>query len=128
MSKIRGKVLLVDDDARDRAFYREILRAVGFEVSPCHSYQEGARRVCQEAFDFIVVSQGSLAFEGREVLERAVETDRDLPVLVLAPCLHMEAYLDAMQLGAADYLEKSVPPERLVWAIETHLRKSSPVA
>jgi DNA-binding NtrC family response regulator len=59
------------------------------------------------------------------VLERAVEIDRHLPVLVTARCPSKKCYLDAMQLGAVDYLEEPVPPETLVWVIETHLRPRS---
>jgi DNA-binding response OmpR family regulator len=41
------------------------------------------------------------------------------PVVVLTRCLEMSCYLEAMQLGAVDYLEKPLPPaefERLVTA------------
>jgi DNA-binding NtrC family response regulator len=122
MCELRGRILVVDDDFRDLAYYSEILRGVGFDVSLCSSYQEGARRVGPDAFDFIIVSQGSPAFEGKAVLERAVEIDRHIPVLVLTRCLNMNCYLDAMQLGAVDYLEKPIPPEQIAWVLETHLR------
>jgi DNA-binding NtrC family response regulator len=59
--------------------------------------------------------------EGKAVLERAIQIARHLPVLVLASRLHMSCYLDAMQLGAVDYLEKHVHPQDLVWVLETHL-------
>jgi len=49
-------------------------------------------------------------FEGRLLVERAIEIDRNLPVVVLTECLDMGYYLEAMQLGAADYVEK--PPAR----------------
>jgi len=45
-------------------------------------------------------------FEGRLLVERAIEIDRNLPVVVLTECLVMGYYLEAMQLGAADYVEK----------------------
>ena len=57
-----------------------------------------------EVFAFVMVTQGTPNFEGRCVLERAVEIDRSLPVLVVARCLDMNCYLEAMQLGAVDYL------------------------
>jgi FixJ family two-component response regulator len=55
-----------------------------------------------------MVSQGSRSFEGRCVVERAIEIDRRLPVLVVARCLDMGCYSDAMQLGAVDYLAEPV--------------------
>ncbi len=38
------------------------------------------------------------------MLKRAVEVDRSLPVVVVARCLDMGSYVEAMQLGAKDYL------------------------
>jgi DNA-binding NtrC family response regulator len=62
------------------------------------------REVASGAFDLIVVGQGSRNFEGRCVLAGASEFNRRLPVVVVARHLEMECYLEAMQLGAVDYL------------------------
>ncbi len=118
-------MLLVDDDLHDLNYYCGVLRARGCEVVACASHNEALRYLEVGSFEFVVVSQGSCAFEGRCVLERAIEIDRYTPVLVLTRCLSMNCYLDAMQLGAVDYLEKPVPPERIAWVLETHLRRSS---
>ena len=64
--------------------------------------------VGSEVFDFVMLSQGSRNFEGRSVVERATESNRRLPVLVVARCLDMGCYLEAMQLGAVDYLAEPV--------------------
>lgn len=120
-----GTVLLVDDDLQDLNYYCGALRVRGCEVVACASHNEALHCLEVGSFDFIVVSQGSCAFEGRCVLERAIEIDRHTPVLVLTRCLSMNCYLDAMQLGAVDYLEKPVPPEQIAWLLETHLRRSS---
>ncbi len=128
MSKIRGKVLLVDDDPEDLQYYELILSACGYEVLPCGSYEKSLPLLAEEPLDCVVVSQGSPAFEGRIVLEHVIGGDRGLPVLVLARCLHMKSYLDAMQLGAVDYLEKPVSPERIEWVLRTHVRHRSVAA
>jgi DNA-binding NtrC family response regulator len=111
---VEGKILLVDEDAGDLKFYRSVLEGQGFEVSSCTSYEAGVQCLEQETFDFVLVSQGSPAFEGRTVLERALQVDRRRAVLVVARCVHMPCYLEAMQIGAVDYLEKPVPPLALL--------------
>ena len=118
-------MLLVDDDLSARQYCADILRARRYEVVVCGSQAEGVRCLGQNLIELVIVSQGSQAFGGRRVLERAVEIDRHLPVLVTARCPSKKCYLDAMQLGAVDYLEEPVPPETLVWVIETHLRPRS---
>jgi FixJ family two-component response regulator len=69
-----------------------------------------------------MVSQGSRNFEGRCVLERSIEIDRHLPVLVVARCLEMACYLEAMRLGAADYLAEPVTASDMRRVLRTRPR------
>lgn len=116
------KVLLVDEDPSDRGYYRTVLEAIGCKVWTCTSYREGTDCLGDEIFQLVVVSQGSPNFEGRRVLERAAEIDRSLPVIVIARCLDMSCYLEAMQLGAVDYLAEPVPASEIVRVAENHLQ------
>jgi len=100
------KVLLVDEDFQYLRSQALILRRHGLDVLPCDSYSEGMVRLDSEHFDLVIVSQGSLGFEGRTVLEHASETGSCAPVVVVAPHADIPCYLEAMNLGAADYLEQ----------------------
>jgi FixJ family two-component response regulator len=73
-----------------------------------------------EVFDIVVVSQGSRRFEGRCVVERAIAMDRRLPVVVVARALDMPCYLEAMQLGAVDYLEEPVTVSEMGRVLGNH--------
>ncbi len=119
-----GRVLIVDQEPASIDFYSTILQRQGYDVEACESYEEGLCRLNAEPFDFIIVDQGSPRFEGRCVLERAVEKNRKLRVLVVARCHNMNCYLDAMQLGAVDYLAEPVAPSDFQWVVDTHLRAS----
>lgn len=121
-SVAKAKVLLVDEDCEDLEYNCLILEQQGCEVRTCRSFVEGIRSLDCEPFDFIVVGQGSLRFEGRAVLERAIEIDRHTPVVVLTRWHDMACYLEAMQLGAVDYLEKPVSPLDVARVIKTHSR------
>jgi DNA-binding response OmpR family regulator len=118
----RARVLLVEPDPRDRQYYSAILQQQGFEVCVCTSYNEGERSLAGGSVDFVVINQGSRAFEGRTLLERVLAIDRHIPVVVLTRSVDMNCYLDSMQMGAVDYLEKPLSPEQVVRVIETHLR------
>ena len=115
------KVLLVDEEAGDLRILRLTLEGQGFEVFSCTSYDAAILCLESEPFDFVVVSQGTRAFEGRSVLDRAIQLDRRRPVLVLPRCIDMRCYLEAMQLGAIDYLEKPIPPLELLRFVQTHV-------
>jgi DNA-binding response OmpR family regulator len=118
------KVLLVDEEPGDLRILRLILEGQGFEVFTCTSYEAGVQCVETGSFDFVVVSQGTQAFEGRAVLDRAIQLDRRRPVLVVTRCMEMRCYLEAMQMGAIDYLEKPVPPVDLLRFVRTHVAQA----
>ncbi len=119
-----ARLLLVDEDEGDLRIVRLILEGQGYEVFTCTTYEAGLR--CLEAmnFDFVVVSQGSQAFEGRKVLGRALQLNPYRPVLVLTRCLDMPSYLEAMQMGAIDYLKKPVPPAELLRYVRGHIQNN----
>ncbi len=107
---------------RDVPGYAVMLRATGYDVVISNSYEEGARRLATEDFDFAIVNQGSAAFEGRRILEQAMALDRRVPVLVVTRSVNMHNYLEAMELGAVDYLERP-KPEDVGWVLETQMRR-----
>ncbi len=115
------KVLLVDLDEQDLNYLADVLKHCGYEVRPFLSYSEGARCLQHEGVDFVVVSQGGPALHARPLLEMALMKDRHLPVLVVTRSVDMRCYLEVMQLGAVDYLEKPLLPAELLRVLETHL-------
>ena len=117
-----GAVLLVDEDRADLHYFSVIIRGFGYQVRTCKSYEEAVRLLDSDTFGLVIVGQGSPKFEGRSVLARANQIDRALPVLVVARSLDMPCYLEAMQLGAVDYLAEPITMQELARAVETHLR------
>jgi len=124
----RPRILLVDEDHHDRDHYRRMLHDSGFEVRTCSGFTEGADLLGIEKFDCIVVDQGGPDFRGRLVLEHSVAKDRYRPVVVLSHYHDVTCYLEAMQLGAVDYLEKPVTALEIVRVVTTHIRSKSAAA
>jgi DNA-binding response OmpR family regulator len=115
------RILLIDPEAADRDRYAQHLRDQGLRVFACSSYEEGARCLERERFDLVIVDQGGPAFEGKVIAERSMIKDRKVPVLVTTRYHHMAAYVEAMQLGAVEYLEKPIPLHEFLWRIGTYL-------
>lgn len=115
------RVLVVDEDSKDRDYYRSLLEKQGNEVMTCPSFGDAMQRLLSEKFDFAVIDQGSDRFEWRAVVEHALRPDRRTPVLVLARCHDMARYLEAMQLGVVDYLEKPLTAVQLMTLVKENL-------
>lgn len=121
----KPQVLLIDDDSDDLGYYKPMLLKLGCDVTACVSYREGLRSLAAEVWDFVVLSEGGPTFEGRGVLALAVKVNRSLPVLVLTKWHNIPCYLEAMQLGAVDYLEKPVSLWEMARVLDTHLPRRS---
>lgn len=115
-------VLVMDEDADDLRCFSSFLEQEGFDVRACGTRADALHWLESEVFDFIIVSQGGPHFEGRPVLERAIEIDRRTPVLVLARCADIPCYIESMQLGALDYFEKPLAPQELLRLVKSHLQ------
>lgn len=123
-SHVKGKILLADENARDLDSYSVMLRNLGYQVSAFDSYSDAALELGSRDFDMVVVSQGGPSFKSRCVLERASKHDSPIPVLVLADPVEMPVYLEAMELGAVDYLEKHPKPSELGRVVKANLRRA----
>ncbi len=118
----RPRVLVVSETLGELADCRTMLQTLGCEAHVCSSYAEGLQCVESLPWDMILVEQGSPVFEGQVVLVRAVEINRDTPVIILSAWHNIPAYIQAMHLGAVDYLEKPISLSQMRWILETHLR------
>lgn len=124
----KRRILLVDEDSRDRDHYRRMLHDSGFEVQTCSNFAKGAHLLGTERYDCIVVDQGGPNFKGRQVLEHSVAKDRYRPVVILSHYHDVGCYLEAMQLGAVDYLEKPVTALEIVRVVTTHMQSKNAAA
>jgi len=116
-----GTVLLVAEDSEHLEHIRRITQGMGYSIHVCNSYADGVRELESGAFAFIIVGQGSRFFEGRCVVERAIKINRRLPVVVVARQLEMECYLEAMQLGAVDYVTDPSVGAKIARVLRNHL-------
>ena len=116
----RGRILLVDEDEKDLKHFTTLLGRMGYSVRAFMDHREAEGCLEHEHFDFVIVSQGSPAFETRDLVQLTLARDRHTPLVVLTRCLEMKCYLEAMQLGAADYLEKPLMPTEFERVVKTH--------
>jgi DNA-binding NtrC family response regulator len=122
---LKPRLLVVDEDLEDLLYYSTVLQHQGYEVRSIPSYKEGAAWVEREDFDLILVNQGSTNFEGRSVLAQAIEKDRHAHVVVLSRSTDTLCYIEAVQSGALDYMEKPLLPSEIGQLVRKYLRTRS---
>jgi len=110
----RGTVLFVDDEASMRQAVSQWLELAGFELIVHH---DGASALGKLSTDFpgiLVTDLKMEGIDGLELLRRSHAIDPELPVLVITGHGDVETAVEAMQLGAYDFIEKPFAPERFL--------------
>lgn len=106
-------VLLVDDEEEVRRSFQQSLMLQGFEVT-CFARAERALERLGPRFSGVVVSDIRMPqMDGLALLKAAREIDAEIPVILVTGHGDVPLAVEAMQLGAYDFLEKPLDPQRL---------------
>ena len=119
--EVTGKILLVDPNPLDLESYTDISQHFGHEVRMCSSYDEALHLVERDNFDLVIIGESGSQFGGRIVLEQLHAGENRVPSLVLSKNTEIDSHVQALSLGAADCIEKPVPPQKLKHAVDTCL-------
>jgi two-component system response regulator AtoC len=112
------RVLIVDDEPLMRNFAAETLRRIGKETVIASDGKEAIERLKQETFDLVITDRKMPAADGFEVLKTAKSLHPHCFVILMTAFGSIESAVEAMRLGAFNYLIKPFPPEVLEAAIE----------
>jgi DNA-binding NtrC family response regulator len=113
-----GSVLLVDDEERLVKNLARALAGEGLEVTATTSPREARRLLASRAFDLLVVDNRMPELTGLELireLAQAAEGERP-QILMMTAHATLESAIEALRLGAFDYLQKPFEVEELVVA------------
>jgi two-component system nitrogen regulation response regulator NtrX len=114
-------VLIVDDDASVRRALRTALRDERYQVDELEDGAGLLPRVEEAPPDLILLDVLMPGLDGLSALARLRERYPDLPVVMMSGLATIERAVQATKLGAADFLEKPLTPERLLVTVERAL-------
>jgi DNA-binding NtrC family response regulator len=106
-------VLVVDDDPLSREFLVEAVRALGLRASEAASGEEGLRRAAEQAPDLVLTDLRMPGLDGLSLVERLSEPGRAIPVVVITAHGTVETAMQAVRLGAVDFLLKPCSTDAL---------------
>ncbi len=109
-----GNVLVVDDEAAARAALAALLCEEGYSVETATGGLQALLKLQDFAPDCMIIALPLPALDGYELLQKALEQDKDCPVIVITACGAADAAVAALRAGAADYLTKPVHLDKLL--------------
>ena len=103
---VRGRILVVDDQKNMRTTTGLLLRQAGHEVQEAASGEEALRMLESSHFDLMLTDLRMEPMSGTELLARALQVQPGLQVIVMTAYGSIDSAVEAMRLGATDYLSK----------------------
>jgi len=121
----RGRVLVVDDEAVIREGCQRILSKNGWEVVTAADGSEGLSLAGEDpaGLEVVLLDLKMPGISGMEVLERLLEMDPSLPVVVITGYATVDSAVEAMKKGAYDFIPKPFTPDQLRLVVERAAEK-----
>ncbi len=121
MRNVKGSVLLVDDETKIRVALANALREEGHEVLATGSPREAQQLLSQRLFDVLVVDNLMPELTGldliREITSSTPAAERPQMIMMTAHAT-IESAIEAMKLGASDYLQKPFEIDELLVIVD----------
>lgn len=124
----QARVYVIDDDEAMRDSLNFLLDSSGFDVTLFDNAQAFLDRLPTLAFGCVVSDVRMPGIDGIELLKRMKAIGSSFPILVMTGHGDVPLAVEAMKLGAVDFLEKPFEDERLVAMIELAIRQAEPAA
>jgi len=119
--------LVIDDEVQIRRLLRLALESKGYKVHDAGSGQEGLSEAVFRKPDVIILDMGLPDMDGLEVLKRLREWSA-VPVLILSVLNREQLKVDALELGADDYVTKPFSTAELIARLRAIQRRAPGVA
>ena len=118
----RVNILIVDDEEAMRGACRQVLAGEGFVLKETSSGTGALEVIRQESFDLVILDLKMPRVDGMQILRRIQQDCPDTGVVVITGYATVDSAVEAMKLGAADFLPKPFTPDVLRLAVRRTLR------
>ncbi len=118
-----AKILIVDDDPKIRMILSDLLTAEGYRIVEAEDGEKAIKIAEKENPSLVILDLLMPKMSGLEVLNHFREQMQDIMVIVLTAYGTVESAVEAMKLGAHDYLIKSDESDKILMVIKRTLRQ-----
>jgi DNA-binding NtrC family response regulator len=117
--------MVVDDEKIVRESLSVWLQKFGYEVVPVEGGQEALDLLDREEWTVLLVDLKMPRIDGIEVLRKALEVKPGIPVIIFTAYATVETAVEAMRVGADDYLIKPIDPDILALKVQKIVEKQN---
>ena len=110
---MKERILIVDDEEDLTLGWSRCLSKVGYEAKTASSGERALEMLKHEIFDLVLLDIRLPEMDGMTVLSKALDIDPDLLVIMITAHGSVQSAVDAMRIGAYDYLSKGFDLEEL---------------
>ncbi len=119
------KLLLIEDDDKLRQQLVELLESHRYEVDTAADGMEGLYIAQKFSYDIAVIDLGLPRVSGMEIIEKIRDDGKDFPILVLTARGDWSDKVDALAIGADDYLVKPFHVQEFLARLDALVRRAS---
>jgi two-component system response regulator AtoC len=114
----KKQILIIEDEANMRHMLEVLLEKSGYGVTLVADGQEGLEVTGKERFQFILCDIKMPRMDGMTFLKSAIDTIRDTPVIMMSAYGTVDTAIEAMKLGAYDYISKPFKPDEVLLTLK----------
>ena len=116
-------ILIVDDEPNVRLVFRTALESVGYTVAEAEDGASALEWLARSPTDLVLLDLQMPGVGGMEVLRRLRDAGNDVPVVIVTAHGSIPDAVQAMKLGAIDFLTKPLNPEPLRHVVASVIRR-----
>ena len=121
-------ILIIDDEKAIRKTLSEILSFEGYKIDEASDGEEGLKKFRERNYDVVLCDIKMPKIDGIEFLQKAGESNPDIPVIMISGHGNIETAVEAVKTGAYDYISKPPDLNRLLITIRNAMDKSNLVS
>src|SRR5713226_1893933 len=123
MSALTSRILIVDDEAPIRALLGEHLQLVGYQVSLAANGVAALKLLAGSEFDLVLTDVRMPGMNGLELLAEIMRARPEVGVLMLTACEDLTLAVNAMRIGALDYILKPFRLSEITLSVQEALER-----
>ena len=116
-----AQILVVDDEEKIRKILKIMLSLRGHSVDEATTGEEALAKIKESYYDLVIADIKMPGMDGLQLLREVNELEYPVPVVFITAYATVESAVEAMKMGAVDYISKPFDEDRLILTVEKAL-------